>query len=188
MTIPEIETFLTENKDNDDVKKFVGGFYSSDRLNPFLDSDAGLKIIQARLDKNFNKGLETWKKNNLPGLIESEVTKRNPELSPEQKRLKELELKIKETEAANLRERLTNFASNKLSELKIPVTLASFIVGEDEKKTSENLELLKSQWDGELEKRVNEVFKLNGRKKPGPTDKKTPGTKMNDFIRQSAGR
>lgn len=188
MDIKEIQTFLTTNKDSDDVKNFVKSFYTPEQLNPFLDSDEGVKIIQPRLDRHHTKGLESWKINNLQKLIDDAVAKAHPAESEEQKRMRTLEAKIKAQEDETTRVKLQNFASGKLSEHKIPVKLAAFVVGKDEINTLQNISELKAEWDSELEKRVDEIFKLNGRQRPGPKDKKTPGTKMNDFIRTAAGR
>ena len=68
-----------------------------------LEIAEGQKLIQPKLDKYFNKGLETWKQNNLEKLIDEEIAKRYPEETPEMRRIKELEQKLAEKERESVR-------------------------------------------------------------------------------------
>jgi len=184
MEIAEVTTFLDSNKDKPEVQAFIKGFYTPDKLNPLLDSDDGLKIIQPRLDSNFTKGLETWKKNNLKALVDTEVKKLNPDLTPEQKRLKELEGEIDNQKKENLRTTLKNKVIEKLTEHKLPLKFSNYLIGSDEDSTLANVKAFKEVWDAEFEKRIEEEFKKNGRIRPGKTTEKGSASKtMNSIIR-----
>lgn len=188
MDLKAVTTFLEANKDNDDVKKFVGSFYSAEKLNPIFDSEDGGKVLQPRLDTHFNKSLETWKKNNLTSLIDEEVKKRNPAETDEQKRLRKLEKDIEDERAGRKRADLKNVAVTHFTEKKLPIKLADYFIGSDEDTTKQNIKALETVWDAEINARVDAKFKENGRQKPGEKDSaKTGNTSMNNWIRQAAG-
>lgn len=184
MDINEIQNFIEQNKDDENVKGFISGFYKPEKLNPFFDTPEGLKIIQPRMDQHYNKGLETWKQNNLKSLVDAEVKKQFPDQTPEQKRLKELEDQIEKQKNESLRVSLTNKMIEKLTEAKLPLKAAKYLIGSDEQSTLQNFNDFKELWDQEFDKRIDEEFKKNGRRKPGaPVDKSSPSKTMNSLIR-----
>ncbi|WP_426578881.1 hypothetical protein P5490_019880 [Bacillus altitudinis] len=76
MNIEEIKQFLAENKDDEEVKMFVGELsaVSADKVKGFLETEEGKKVLQPRLDQHFTKGLETWKADDLEKIVEEEVS------------------------------------------------------------------------------------------------------------------
>jgi polyhydroxyalkanoate synthesis regulator phasin len=169
MNLEEIKQFLSENKDQDDVKAYLGELsaVSTDKVKGFLDTEEGKRLIQPRLDQNFNKGLETWKSNNLESIIEEEVKKRNPDKTPEQKKIEELEKKIQDAENARVRGELVNKAFKVADEKSLPKDVIDFFIGEDEEKTLENLTKFEQSYSAALQKAVDEKFKAGGRQVPG---------------------
>lgn len=164
MTLEEVKQFLEENKENEEVKAYLGELKqpTAEDVEGFLDTREGQKLLQPRLDRNFSKGLETWKEKNLDELIEEEVKKRNPEETPEQKRIRELEEKIQKAEKESQRERLMNKAVSHASEKGLPTDIVSFFIGEDEDSTMTNLATLEEKYQAAVEKAVNQKFKENG--------------------------
>lgn len=159
-----MKQFLEENKENEEVKAYLGELKqpTAEDVEGFLDTREGQKLLQPRLDRNFSKGLETWKEKNLDELIEEEVKKRNPEETPEQKRIRELEEKIQKAEKESQRERLMNKAVSHASEKGLPTDIVSFFIGEDEDSTMTNLATLEEKYQAAVEKAVNQKFKENG--------------------------
>lgn len=131
----------------------------------FLEtSEDGKKWLQAEKDKTFSKGLETWKANSLPKVLDEEITKRFPAETPEQKRLKELESKLAEVERREKRAILKAHALGKASEYNIPTDLVDALVSDDEEATNRNIETAKAAISALLQSAAQTHFKDSGRK------------------------
>lgn len=114
MNIEEIKKFLAENKDNEEVKAFVGELsaVSADKVEGFLETEEGKRFIQPRLDSYFTKGLATWKANNLDSIVEEKIRERNPDKTPAELEIEKLKKQIEDAEKARNREALVNKALN----------------------------------------------------------------------------
>ena len=187
MELKDITTFLEQNADKDEVKAYIKGFYSADKLTPFLDSDEGMRILQPKLDKYHTKGLESWKEKNLNTIVEQEISKRYPPQTEEQKRLKALEDEINQQKTLAQREKIKNIAITKLNESKLPLELSDIILADDEETLTKKYETIKKIWDKELNDRVNAEIKKNGRQIHKDDQKKISSTEMNSMIRAAAG-
>ncbi|MCJ0932931.1 DUF4355 domain-containing protein [Virgibacillus halodenitrificans] len=166
MTLEEIKAWLEENKEEKEVEAYLGELRQPTRedVEGFLDSDEGKKLLQPRLDQNFTKGLNTWKEKNLQKLIDDAVKEANPDETPEQKRIRELEEKIQQTEKESQREKLMNKAVKQASEKGLPTDIVSFFIGEDEESTMNNLGTFEEKYNAAITKAVDEKFKAGGRK------------------------
>lgn len=143
MNLEDVIKFLSENKDNDEVKSYLSELktVSKEDVEGYLDTEEGKKLLQPRLDKYFTKGLETWKEKNLDKLVDDKVKELYPEETPEQKKLRELELKLEKAEKEKARESLKNKAISLLTEKELPTKLVDKLLGEDEDSTIENITL-----------------------------------------------
>lgn len=184
--IQEVQSFITDHKDSDDVKNFIGGFITPERVNTFLDSENGLKLIQPRLDKYHTKGLETWKEKNLSKLVEEEFSKRNPGETEDQKRLRKIEDENREIKNNLKKENLKNSALKNLKNTDL-TELVDFFIGEDEASTSANLATLETVVNKIVDAKITLALK-NGGRIPEEGDGKGGGGGMNSFIRKAAGR
>jgi len=185
--IQDVRTFVESNANSEDVKGFVNEFYTPEKLNPFLDTDAGGKLLQPRYDKNFTKGLESWKEKNLPEIIDEEVTKRNPGETEEQKRLKKLEEQNQSTQQMLKKEGLKNTA---LKNLKNPslAELVDFLVGDDETTTNANINILENVFTKAVNDAVKDALKNGGRVPPNNQNSNVNDKSgMNAIIRTAAG-
>tara|TARA_Y100000310_G_scaffold208089_1_gene208602 strand:+ start:1188 stop:1892 length:705 start_codon:yes stop_codon:yes gene_type:complete len=100
MELTEVQAFLKENAERADVKEYVTGLAGNGnmetaRVETYLGTDEGQKLLQPHLDRNFNQGLDSWKKNHLDqeiqGRVDEEVGKRVPaEETPQDKTIREL--------------------------------------------------------------------------------------------------
>lgn len=160
MNLEEIKKFFEENKEDEAVKAYLDELsaISVDKVEGFLKTYEGKKLLQPILDRNFNKGLETWKTNNLEKLIDDEVKKRNPDQTPEQKKIAELEKLIEDEKSARMREALVNKALRVAKEKGLPDGIVDFFVGADEETDAE---LIKRYYDslGKLGNRRVESIK-----------------------------
>ncbi|MCY7563819.1 DUF4355 domain-containing protein [Bacillus safensis] len=165
MTIEDIKHFLEQNKENEEVKAFVGELsaVSADKVKGFLETEEGKKLLQPRLDQHFTKGLETWKDNNLEKIVEEEVSKRNPSKTPEQIEVEKLRKEIEAERAARNRETLVNKALKAADEKKLPKDVIDFFIGENEDTTLENLSKLEQSFNAAVQAAVDVKFKESGR-------------------------
>lgn len=165
----EVKTYIQENLDkNEEVKNYVGGFVTADRVNSFLETDEGKKLVQPKIDSHFTKGLETWKSNNLTKLIDEEVKKRFPEAKPEEVELKKLQAEIAQMKNDALKKDLTNKTLKQFQEKKLPVELVDYILGADEETTNKNIEMLASLLAKRDEEIKTEIIKGNSYTPPNP--------------------
>jgi len=165
LTLEEIKQWLEENKEEKDAQAYLGELsaVSNEKVEGFLDTAEGKKLLQPRLDQNFTKGLNTWKEKNLPKLIDDGVKEANPSETPEQKRIRELEDKIANAEKESTHEKLLNTAVTQASEKGLPTDIVSFFVGEDEETTLTNLGTFEEKYNTALQAAVDKKFKEGGR-------------------------
>lgn len=164
-TLDEVKKFLEENKENEEVKAFVGelSVVSADKVEGFLETDEGKRLIQPRLDSHFTKGLETWKANNLDALVDAKVKELYPEETEEQKRIRKLEKELEDQKTAAQREKLLNKAVSYASEKQLPADVVEFFIGEDEESTMKNLGAFEEKYNAALQKAIESKFQENGR-------------------------
>lgn len=164
MNIEEIKQFLAENKDNEEVKAFVGELsaVSADKVKGFLETDEGKRLIQPRLDSHFTKGLDTWKANNLDALVDAKVKELYPEETEEQKRIRRLEKELEDQKTAAQREKLLNKAVSYASEKQLPADVVEFFIGEDEETTMKNLGVFEEKYTAAVQKAIESKFQESG--------------------------
>lgn len=185
-TFEEVQSFIEQNQNDEKVKNYIGGFITPDRVISFLESDEGKKVLQPRLDKYHSKGLETWKQNNLPKIIDEEITKRNPTETPEQKRLRKIEEENQALSNKIKRSEYKNRLINQAEQDQFPLGLIDFALAPDEETTLSNYNSLKETFNNAVEKAVKGAM-ANGGRRP-PADKGGGGKpSMNNLIRKAAG-
>lgn len=161
MTLEEVKKFIEENKDNEEVQSYIRGFITSDRVEEFLNNEDGKKILQPKLDKNFNKGLETWKENNLNKLVDEKIKELYPEEDPKDLELKKLRQEMEEMKREAEREKLRNKALKIATEKNLPTDMVDFFIGENEETTLKNLEVFEETFTNNLEVKIKERLKQN---------------------------
>lgn len=175
----EVQDYMNTNKDSEEVKGYVGGLITSDRVNEFLNGEEGKKLLQPKLDSYHSKGLETWKTNNLQKLIDEAVTKANPKETPEQKQIRELTAKWEKSEKDRTHETLRGNALKIATEKKLPSDLIDYFIGNDETTTVENLNTLEKVFSAQVEAVVKE--RLKGGYQPHKDDKSGKSFTMDDL-------
>ena len=165
MKLEDVKKFFDENKEDEAVKGYLEELsaVSADKVEGFLKTYEGKKLLQPILDKNFNKGLETWKTNNLENLVDDEVKKRNPDKTPEQLEIEKLKKEIESEKNARTRETLVNKALKVAKEKGLPDGIVDFFVGADEESTLSNLSNLEEVFNSAVTQAVDLKFKESGR-------------------------
>lgn len=165
MDLQAVKTFLEEQKDNEEVKVYLQGLsqVTPEGVKTYLDTEDGKRLLQPKLDQYYTKGLETWKSNHLQKLIDEAVSKAtNPNETPEQKRIRELEEKIANSEAESLRKELKANALTHLSDKKLPTFLVDYLLGKDKEVTDQNLVKFEEVWNSQVQTVKDEILKDNG--------------------------
>jgi len=159
----EVQEYLTTNSESDEVKSYLQGFKTVDLdgVKGFLESnEEGKGYLQSFTDSKVTKGIDSWKTNNLNKLVDAELLKRNPKLTPEQLEVENLRKEIETIKSEKTRAEMTAKYKDVLNEKKIPSTLTNFLLGDDEDVTSANItifeESMKSYIDAMVEDRIKQ--------------------------------
>jgi len=161
MELKDVKAFLETNKDNEEVKNYLSELskVTSEGVENYILTEEGKKWLGRHQDSFFTKGLETWKKNNLKKIVDEEIKKRNPDETEEQKKIRELEERLNQKEAAEKRQILLNKSLQIASEKKLPAEILDYFLGEDEESTMKNIEKLETVLNKQIETAVNERLK-----------------------------
>ena len=149
----ELTELLKSAKDDDNideilgkaepVKALVNSGLTLDAFKSKLESDPNFKsFADSEKDKHLQKGLETFKKNNLQSLVDIEYKKQHPDADPKDTKIAELEAKYEQMQKDAARKELTNKALKVAQEKKLPIELIDYFVGSDEDATKANLKIL----------------------------------------------
>lgn len=161
MDLQEVKTYLETNGESEEVKTYLQDLQklSVEGIITFTEKDAeAKKWLDSTKDKHFHKALETWKVNNLEGLIDSEVKKRFPQKDDKDIELEKLKATVEQMKQEKEREILLNKAIKVSNEKHLPLELVDFFIGENEAYTLGNLtkfeEVFTQAVQGEVEKRL----------------------------------
>lgn len=160
MELKDVQDFLTTNKDNDGVKSFVAGLnpITLDRVKEFVGKDKdAIAWLDSEKDKHATKNFETWKQNNLQGLVDAEYKKQHPDADPKDTEIAKLKKQFEDMQAEGHRKDLTNTALKELQEKKLPIDMVDSLVDKDEETTNNNIkkfvdmmaahdEAIKTEW------------------------------------------
>src|SRR5665647_3193807 len=141
MTIEEAKKFIEDNKGNEELKAYIQGLISVDGVQKFLtENEEGKRFLDSERDKHLNKGLDTWKSNNLQKEIDKKIMELYPEESAEKKQLRELNLKIEKMESEKQKEVLKNKALTIIADKKLPLNkIIDLLIADDEEATISNI-------------------------------------------------
>lgn len=172
MNFDEVIKALKEFEGSEEYNNFISGLINDERVNAYLDTDNGKKLMRPRLDRHFNNSLETWKTNNLQGLIDAKVKELYPDADPKDIEIQKLQQELAEQKASALKQTLTNKALTVANEKGLPADLVSYFIGDDEDSTMENLSNFEKIYTGAISAKVDE--KLKGASHVPPIDNNEP--------------
>lgn len=173
-----LETHIYKALEKGDVSKAI-------TANAAVKSD-----LDSEKDKHHNTALETWKSNNLQGLIDDAVKKANPTETPEQKRIRELEEKIanneKKEKLTALKEKALEHVSNNGLPMKFATKYINRFLEDDENLTATALDELKSDLDAIVAEQVDAKFRENGGTPPPGGNGNTPPATIKTIEQMAA--
>ncbi len=170
----ELIKLINDIEDDKDIDEIIlnNGFAKPLKdINGFNELLASNKEIQGFVDSKVTKGIETFKTNTMPKLIDAEVSKRtNKEETPVEKELREMKAEFESMKKEKARAEMVAKYKDTLSEKKIPSKLIDFVLGEDEETTNANIELFENSMKSYIDSQVSE--RLNGGYVPPKDDGK----------------
>ena len=170
LTIQEVQKFINDNKENSEVKSYLSQLskVTVDKLKSAIESDNEIKSFYgSQIDQARDRGIEAWKQNKMPALIQSEVDKQvaklNPQETPEMKELRETREEIRREREERKREKILNQALT-YSNGKMHTELVEYFLGDDYDSTKANIDKFKNIFDNAITEEVNKRLGENGRK------------------------
>lgn len=172
----EVKEYFEQNKDNEEVKGFIGNFKEVPTLDMFkekIEKDEDFKgYINSLKDSHFSKSLETWKSNNLQKLVDAEMLKKNPSLTPEQLELQNMKKEIENMKKEKARVEMSAKYKDVLNEKKIPSNLTDFLLNnEDEEVINSNITLFEESMKSYIDNMVNERLQQGSYTPPSAENK-----------------
>lgn len=135
------------------------------------------KDIESERDQQLSNSLQTWKDNHLQKLIDDEVSKRNPEETPEQKEIRELKERLDAKEKAEqrtaLKEKALAYATEKGYDGKFATKWIDRLLADDETATNSTLDEFKADFDAFVTATVEDTLKGSKRYPGGGNSSET---------------
>ncbi|OPZ94079.1 MAG: hypothetical protein BWY74_00839 [Firmicutes bacterium ADurb.Bin419] len=174
MTFEEVKEFLeSEAGKASEVTAYLQGLnpLTVARVQEYIDkTPEGKSWADSVKDKHLQKGLETWKANNLESLLNDEIKKRFPEKDEKELEVEKLRAEIEKMKQEKLRETLTNKAIKIATEKNLPIELVDFFIGADEQATVSNVKVLEDTFGQYVQKMVEQRLKGDGYVPPKDND------------------
>lgn len=174
MTFEEVKEFLeSEAGKASEVTAYLQGLnpLTVARVQEYIDKvPEGKSWADSLKDKHLQKGLETWKTNNLESLINEEIKKRFPEKDEKELEVEKLRAEIEKMKQEKLRETLTNKAIKIATEKNLPIELVDFFIGADEQTTVSNVKVFEDTFSQYVQKMVEQRLKGDGYVPPKDND------------------
>ena len=184
MTLDEVKQYFSENKDNEETKAYLQGLITVEGVQNFMETQDGKSWLDSVKDKHLQKGLETWKANNLQKEIDKKITELYPEENEEKKQLRELNSKIEKMEQEKQREVLKNKALTVASEKKLPITnIVDLLLGKDEESTLENIGRVETVFGDSVQSAVEERLKNNSYVPPQSKEQEPKVKNLGDALK-----
>ncbi len=190
MTFEEVKEFLeSEAGKASEVTAYLQGLnpLTVARVQEYIDkTPEGKSWADSVKDKHLQKGLETWKANNLESLLNEEIKKRFPEKDEKELEVEKLRAEIEKMKHEKQRESLTNKAIKIATEKSLPIELVDFFIGADEQTTVSNVKVFEDTFSQYVQKTVEQRLKGDGYVPPKDNDGKQGNLEslsMEDYIK-----
>lgn len=189
MTLQELEAFLESPEGQaEEITTFLRGLHpvNLQAVQAFADTAEGKSWLDSAKDKHLQKGLETWKANNLEGLLDAEIKKRFPAKDPKDLELEKLKTEINTMKTEKQRESLHSKALQLAGEKGLPLELVSFFVGTDEDTTTANLAKLSDCFGVAVQKSLEQRLKADSYTPPAENPHSKPALEdlsMAEYIK-----
>jgi hypothetical protein len=131
-----------------------------EELKNIINGNEGFKAwLSSEKDRHFSTSLNTWKENNLSKEVEKEISKRYPAETEEQKKLRDLELKLQSMEQESKMKEIKANTMRVINDKKLDSEILDFVLSETEEVTISKIDKLESLIDKLATQRVEEKYK-----------------------------
>ena len=185
MTLEEAKQYMEENKSSDEVKAYLQGLVSVEGVQTFFtQNEDGKRWLDSERDKHLNKGLDTWKANNLQKELDKKIHELYPEETEEKKQLRELNAKIETMELEKQREVLKNKALTIAADKKLPINkIVDLFISDNEEATVANIGRFEEIFGTSVQSAVEERLKSSGYTPPNNGGQNTQPQNLNDALK-----
>ena len=184
MTLDEVKQYINENKNTEETQAYLQGLITVEGVQNFMETQDGKSWLDSVKDKHLQKGLETWKANNLQKEIDKKIAELYPEESEEKKQLRALNSKIEKMEQEKQREILKNKALTVAAEKKLPITnIVDLLLGKDEESTLENIGRIETVFGDSVQSAVEERLKSNSYVPPQSKEQEPKVKNLGDALK-----
>ncbi|EJO5346390.1 DUF4355 domain-containing protein [Clostridium botulinum] len=159
---------IEDDKDVDEIlatSELATKFGGLDVFKQKVNTDKDFKsFIDSLKDQHLNKGLETWKANNLQNLIDDAVAKANPKETEDQKKIRELTERLNKQDAEKKKSDLLNKVLTYAQEKEISPELTKYLdkfIEDDEETTIKNVDEFITDLSKSDETKFKERLKVN---------------------------
>ena len=131
-----------------------------EELKNIINGNEGFKAwLSSEKDRHFSTSLNTWKENNLSKEVEKEISKRYPAETEEQKKLRDLELKLQSMEQESKMKEIKANTMRVINDKKLDSEILDFVLSDNEEVTISKIDKLESLIDKLATQRVEEKYK-----------------------------
>lgn len=171
MEIEEIQEYINQNKESEEVKDFIKSFQqplTNNVVETWCKDGEGRSWLDRNCDIYSRKAVETAKTNAiakyekevLPNRIEEAIkANSNKGKTPDQLQLEGLQKQIEEMKAEKFKSDMTTKFTKDLAEKGLPIDLINFALGKDEETTQKNIENLTGILNGYVTNNVDKTVK-----------------------------
>ena len=138
------------NKDNLTLEELKNIINTNDGFKAWLNSEK---------DRHFSTSLNTWKENNLAKEVEKEISKRYPAETEEQKKLRDLELKLQSMEQESKMKELKANTMKVINDKKLDSEIIDFVLSDNEEVTNARIDKLEGLIEKLATQRLEEKYK-----------------------------
>lgn len=131
-----------------------------EELKNIINSNEGFKAwLSSEKDRHFSNSLNTWKENNLSKEVEKEISKRYPAETEEQKKLRDLELKLQAMEQESRMKEIRANTMKVINDKKLDSEVLDFVLSDNEEVTVANIDKLENLIERLATQRLEEKYK-----------------------------
>lgn len=138
------------NKDNLTLEELKNIINTNDGFKAWLNSEK---------DRHFSTSLNTWKENNLAKEVEKEISKRYPAETEEQKKLRDLELKLQSMEQESKLKEIKANTMRIINDKKLDSEILDFVLSDSEEATVSKIDKLENLIEKLATQRLEEKYK-----------------------------
>ena len=131
-----------------------------EELKNIINENEGFKAwLSSEKDRHFSTSLNTWKENNLSKEVDKEISKRYPAETEEQKKLRDLELKLQAMEQESKMKELKANTMRVINDKQLDSEILDFVLSDNEETTIANIDKFEGLIERLANKRLEEKYK-----------------------------